>query len=133
MQKKEVDRLIEESKSLLSEVREGTDKVGAFADMQLVIFNNSDLSEGSKKVISSTGSKAKESGAKVAILGSTNPEFSKNSSLFTKVVKSELMKLGVEEKNIMLSRSEDKALDNEALQSRLSTLERNEFLLVVLP
>ncbi|MEO7988381.1 MAG: hypothetical protein ABI663_02510 [Chryseolinea sp.] len=133
MQKREVDRLIEESKSLLSEVREGTNKISIYTELQVLTFNESELSAGSKKALTTEAPKIKEKNSRVAILGSLKPEFTRSSSLFSKVIKSELVKLGVQETRIIIPTGEDKILDDDELQSRLMTLPRNQLLLVLLP
>ncbi len=133
MQKQEVDRLIEESKSLLSEVREGTDKITVFTELEVLIFNDSELSTGSKKALASEVPKLIENNSRVAILGSPKPEFTRSSALFSKVIKSELVRLGLDETRIMIPSNEDKILTDAELQSRLMTLPRNQLLLVLLP
>ncbi len=133
-QQKEVQRLIEESKSLLSEVRDGTvEKPNAFTELQLLTFNESQLSEESKKGIAKVPSKIQANALRVAILGSMKPEFTKSSSLFSKVIKSELIRFGIEENRIVIPSKGNVIFENSDLQSRLSTLLRNQFLLVLIP
>ncbi len=132
IQQKEVERLIEESKSLLSEVREGVDKTGLITEVQLLTFNESELSEDSKQVIAKVSSKIKGNDSRIAILSSPKPEFTRSSGLLVKVIKSELMKRGIEESRVIFSSNEDKMFDDSALQARLATLNRNQFLLVLM-
>ncbi len=132
LQQKEVDRLIEESKSLLSEMRDVGDKATSITDLQVLTFSEGELNSVSKQKMANVSSKIKSTDATISIVSKTNSELDKTSSYYSKVIKSELVKLGIAESKIYIAANESKILNDRSVQSKVAALQKNQFLLVVL-
>ena len=133
LQQTEVKRLIDESKSLLSEIKDVTDKRSASADIELLTYNGRDFSEESKQGISRVAQRMKEDVVlRIAILSSPNPEGRRNATLFMKLIKTEFIKLGIDQSRIAIPPFDD-ALYSGEFQSKLSVLGENEYWVVILP
>lgn len=123
----QVKRLIEESKSLLDQVREGSSKLDNMPSPEKIFFTGSTITPASVSVLSKGAEQARENELNIIILSSDRLELKPLNFLRAGRIKDELVKLGVDGSRVFIP---DGNLDNKGLQERIASLNVDELLLV---
>lgn len=123
----QVKRLVEESKSLLDQVREGSSNLDNMPSPEKILFTGSNMTAASVSVLSKVAQQARQNELNIIILSSNRLELKPLNFLRANRIKDELVKLSVDGSRVFIP---DGNLDNKGLQERISSLSADEFLLV---
>jgi len=123
----QVKKLVEESKALLGQVREGSTRLDNMPPPEKIIFTGSTVTTGSVSVLSKVAQQARANDLNVIILSSDRPELKSLNLLRANRIKDDLVRQQVDASRVFIP---DGAVENKGLQERISSLGADELLLV---
>ncbi|HEY3405730.1 MAG TPA: hypothetical protein VGK59_20240 [Ohtaekwangia sp.] len=123
----QVRKLIEESKSLLDQVREGTSDLDNMPQPEKIVFTGSTITSASVSVLNKVATQAKAENLNLIILSADRPELKNINLLRANRIKDELVRLKVDVSKVFVS---DGIMENKGLQERIAGLAADELLIV---